>query len=81
MNELINLVEEWSKEKGLDTADSKAQYLKVAEETGEIAAALARSDEDELKDAIGDVVVTLIIISPAKRYKLVRVFRYGVQRD
>lgn len=63
MNELINLVEEWSKEKGLNTADSKAQYLKVAEETGEIAAALARSDENELKDSIGDVVVTLIILA------------------
>lgn len=63
MNELINKVEEWSKEKGLDKADSSKQYLKVAEEVGEVAAALARNDKNALRDGIGDVVVTLIILS------------------
>lgn len=63
MNELIKKVEEWSKDKELDNNDSAMQYLKVAEETGEIAAALARNDKDELRDAIGDTVVTLIILA------------------
>jgi len=63
MDELIKLVEEWSIDKGLDQADSTKQYLKVSEECGEIAAALARSDEKELRDAIGDTVVTLIILA------------------
>lgn len=37
--------------------------LRVEEEVGEVAAALARSDKDELRDGIGDVVVTLIILA------------------
>lgn len=44
MNELVELVEQWSKEKGLDKADSSKQMLKVVEETGEFAAALARNE-------------------------------------
>ena len=32
MNELITKVEQWAKDKGLDQADPKAQFLKVAEE-------------------------------------------------
>lgn len=63
MNELVELVEQWSKEKGLDKADSSKQMLKVVEETGEVAAALARNDQDDLRDGIGDVVVTLIILA------------------
>lgn len=63
MNKLIENVEQWAKDKGLDKADSSKQFLKVSEEVGEIAAALARGQELELKDAIGDVVVTLIILA------------------
>ena len=63
MNKLIKQVEQWSFDRGLHQAESSKQYLKVAEETGEIAAALARSQHEELKDAIGDVVVTLIILA------------------
>ena len=37
--------------------------MKVAEEFGEIGAAMARDDEDMLKDAIGDTIVTLIILA------------------
>lgn len=63
MNELIKQVEEWSRKKGLDKADSSKQFLKVSEEVGEVAAALARNDMYELRDGIGDVVVTLIILA------------------
>lgn len=63
MNELVYLVEEWSKDKGLDKADPSKQFLKVSEEFGEIAAAMARGQYEELKDAIGDTIVTLIILS------------------
>ena len=63
MNDLIKAVEQWSINKGLNDADSSKQYLKVAEEVGEVAAALARGDQDALKDGIGDVVVTLIILA------------------
>ncbi|MGX7701070.1 MazG-like family protein [Enterococcus mundtii] len=63
MNELITKVEEWAKEKGLEKADSSKQMLKTVEEVGEVAAALARKDESALRDGIGDVVVTLIILA------------------
>lgn len=63
MNKLVELIEEWSRNKELDKAESSKQMLKTVEETGEIAAALARNDEDKLRDSIGDVVVTLIILA------------------
>ena len=63
MDELIKSVEQWSKDKDLDRADSAKQFLKVSEEVGEVSAALARNDRYELKDGIGDVVVTLIILA------------------
>ncbi|MGN3394077.1 MazG-like family protein [Enterococcus gallinarum] len=63
MDELIQLVEQWSRNKGLDKAEPSKQMLKVVEETGKVAAALARNDQDALRDGIGDVTVTLIILA------------------
>ncbi|MFB5432298.1 MazG-like family protein [Enterococcus casseliflavus] len=63
MNELVELVEQWAKNKGLDKAEPSKQMLKVVEETGEVAAALARNDQDALRDGIGDVAVTIIILA------------------
>lgn len=63
LQKLVKNVEQWSIDKGLDKADSSKQYLKVSEEVGEVAAALARSDMDALEDGIGDVIVTLIILA------------------
>lgn len=63
MATLVDNVEEWSKNKGLHKADPNKQALKVFEEVGEVAAALARKDMHELKDGIGDTVVTLIILA------------------
>jgi NTP pyrophosphatase (non-canonical NTP hydrolase) len=59
MNELVKLVEEWAKEKRLDKAEPEKQMLKVIEEVGEVGAALARNNENDLRDGIGDMVVTL----------------------
>lgn len=63
MNELVELVEKWSINKNLHNAESSKQMLKVVEEVGEVASALARNDMDMLEDGIGDVVVTLIILA------------------
>lgn len=81
MDELITKVEQWAKDKGLDQADPKAQFLKVAEEFGEIASAMARSNDELFKDSVGDVIVTLIILSMQKGTNGTRVFRNGVQRN
>ena len=53
----------WAREKGIHNADPNKQFLKVAEEFGEIAAALARGKNEQLKDAIGDTFVTLVILA------------------
>ncbi|HAQ4726400.1 TPA: DUF1642 domain-containing protein [Enterococcus faecium] len=63
MDELITKVEQWAKDKGLDQAQSSKQMLKTVEEVGEVAAALARKEKDALRDGIGDVIVTLIILA------------------
>ncbi|MGF1919252.1 MazG-like family protein [Enterococcus faecalis] len=63
MDELVKLVEEWAKEKRLDKAEPEKQMLKVIEEVGEVAAALARNNKNDLRDGIGDVVVTLVILA------------------
>lgn len=68
MNGLVKKIEKWSEEKGLNETDPRAQFLKVVEEVGEVAAAMARNDRPELIDGIGDVVVTLIIL--AQQYDL-----------
>jgi hypothetical protein len=51
LEKLVEQVEKWSIEKGLDKAESSKQFLKVSEEIGEVAAALARCDKDALCDA------------------------------
>lgn len=63
MTNLIRQVEQWSIDKGLHKGNSFTQYAKSSEEMGEVAAALCRNNIDELKDGIGDVVVTLIILA------------------
>ena len=56
-------MEEWAREKNLDIAEPEKQMLKVVEEVGEVAAALARNNKNDLRDGIGDVVVTLVILA------------------
>lgn len=63
MNELIKQVEQWSKDKNLHNGNSFTQYAKSSEEMGEVAAALCRNDIDALRDGIGDVIVTLVILA------------------
>ena len=61
MEELIKKVEEWSKERGLNTADPNKQRLKLWEEFGELNASIARGDREGAIDAIGDMLVVMII--------------------
>ena len=77
MDELIQQVEQWSIDKGLQDNDSSKQFLKVTEEVGEVAAALARSNKDMLKDGIGDVVVTLIILAQQNDMTLEECLQYA----
>jgi len=54
----------WAAKKGiLDKGDSKTQCLKMASEAGELCDAIAKGNREETIDAIGDVMVTLIILA------------------
>ncbi|MDU6503519.1 MAG: MazG-like family protein [Klebsiella pneumoniae] len=70
MDKLVKLVEEWSKNKGLDKSDSFRQLAKFQEESGEVASALARADKELLEDGIGDTIVTLIILAQQQGLKV-----------
>ncbi len=63
MKELVKLVLEWSAQKGINKANPNAQFMKVYEEIGETADAILKNDLHEVKDGIGDVFVTLIILN------------------
>tara|TARA_Y100000590_G_C15638132_1_gene983823 strand:- start:5 stop:364 length:360 start_codon:yes stop_codon:yes gene_type:complete len=67
--ELECAVEEWAKDKGIfEKATPMAQALKTLEETTELCTAINSDDRAEIKDAMGDIMVTLII--QAKMQKL-----------
>lgn len=60
--ELETLVEKWAEDKQIiKQATSIAQALKTLEEVTELCVAINKEDNDEIIDAIGDIMVTLII--------------------
>ena len=77
MNELIKQVEQWSKDKNLDKGNPDRQALKFYEEAGEVGAALSRNKLDDLKDGIGDTVVTLIILAQQHGWSLQECLQYA----
>ena len=53
---------QWANEKGILLKGTKAgQYRKTVEEVGELGEAIINQDKDAIRDAIGDVAVTIII--------------------
>ncbi|WP_294490616.1 hypothetical protein [uncultured Ruminococcus sp.] len=71
-DELIDAVVNWGRAKGLDNA--VMQYAKMNEEVGEIAHELTRGNLKtvEMKDALGDTAVTLIILADILGFDIVR---------
>lgn len=61
MNELIECVEQWAADKGIDVGDGKTQTLKMMSEVGEFADALAKGNRDDMVEELGDVLVTVIV--------------------
>lgn len=63
-DELSRNVIEWASVRGiLKEENATRQMLKVIEEVGETAGALAKGKHDDIKDGIGDSFVTLIILA------------------
>lgn len=67
MNELIQNVLQWGVNKGITGPDGKGtrygQADKMLEEADETYCAVQDGDLDEVKDGIGDTVVTLILLA------------------
>ena len=67
MRELIEKVKIWGAEKGITTSTESSKYMrgkqaeKTKEELAELVYAISLDDEAEAKDAIGDIIVTLIM--------------------
>lgn len=66
-SELIDKVNDWAISHGLDKSNPKTQWMKVTEEVGEIRDVFLKprdfvNPEWSLKDAIGDSIVTLIVL-------------------
>ena len=62
--ELEVCVQQWAKEKGIfDKATPLKQALKTQEELTELLNAIVDDDKLEIEDAIGDIMVTLIILA------------------
>lgn len=65
--ELIDKVNDWAISHGLDKGNPKIEWMKVTEEVGEIRDVFLKphdfvDPEWSLKDAIGDSIVTLIVL-------------------
>ena len=54
-------VMQWAKDRGIyENGTALGQAKKTLEEAGELLAAVASNDREEIADAIGDVMVTLV---------------------
>lgn len=68
---LEKLVIEWAKEKGiLEKGTPLAQWNKTAEEVNELNDALFDDNREEIIDALGDILVTIIIQAEMQGLKL-----------
>lgn len=77
LDQLVKQVEQWSKDKSLHNGNPDRQALKFYEEAGEVGAALSRNKLDDLKDGIGDTVVTLIILAQQHGWSLQECLQYA----
>lgn len=66
-SDLITKINQWADERNLKQADPKIQWMRITEEVGEIRDVFLKphdfvNPEWSLKDAIGDSIVTLIVL-------------------
>lgn len=62
IQELIKKIEQWAIDRELDKKGTvEGQLIKTAEEVSELIIAISKDDLEEIKDAVGDVFVTLVI--------------------
>lgn len=59
-----DLIRKWAEDRNLiEGSDPKSQFVKLIEEAGELANAIAKNNQYEFADAIGDMFVVLTIMA------------------
>jgi NTP pyrophosphatase (non-canonical NTP hydrolase) len=70
-NNVYDLIRKWATERGIYTnGNTKTQYIKLQEESGELARAILKDNKSELIDAIGDMVVVLTNLAELEGLKI-----------
>ena len=68
---VYDLIRQWADERGIyRNGDAKTQFIKLQEETGELARAILKKNQEELIDAIGDAVVVLTNLAALEGLKI-----------
>lgn len=69
LDRVYNDVISWANDRNLiEGSNSRAQFIKLAEEMGELAADLAKGRD--VKDSVGDMMVVLTILARQEGYTL-----------
>lgn len=71
LNNEFQPIRGWAEQKGiLKEGDARTQYVKLQEESGELAKALLDNDQEEVIDAIGDMVVVLTNLAELRNVRI-----------
>lgn len=68
---VYDLIRQWADERGIyKNGDTKTQFAKLMEESGELARAILKNDKPEFIDAIGDMIVVLTNLAALEGLKV-----------
>lgn len=60
-------IRNWAADRNLiEGSDAKSQFVKLMEEAGELASAIAKQNDAEFSDALGDMFVVMTILAAQK---------------
>ena len=68
---IFDSIRNWAKVRNIyENGDAKTQYVKLQEESGELAKGLLKDDQAEIVDAIGDMIVVLTNLAELRNVKV-----------
>jgi len=68
---IFDSIRNWAKVRDIyENGDAKTQYVKLQEESGELAKGLLKDDQAEIVDAIGDMIVVLTNLAELRNVKV-----------
>jgi NTP pyrophosphatase (non-canonical NTP hydrolase) len=66
-----HLIREWAEDRNLIAGSTvQAQFVKLIEEIGELAEAIAKGKDEQFMDSIGDAFVVLTILAAQKNLEI-----------